>query len=272
MPRAAAPPGGAAPRGARSPTTAGAQGRCPVGLKRPSPAGGGDRLPPVAESPGALRPARCATSGKSPNLSGPPAPRPASADALERPREGKAAPTPRAGAESRCRRPGLPTCRRPLRCAKFKLCLRERGWRRRGEGGGPARQGPSGPPRSPPPPGPGPAHLQRRVGSHEVPGGLRQPHSPPFDEQRHRGGGRPGRPREAAASPAPGRPRPPPPGRPAPPPAGAAGNWSPTGQGAVHPGAAGETEGGAARPYGRCSPSGRGRSATGPLRRGRWEM
>lgn len=35
-------------------------------------------------------------------------------------------------------------------------------------------------------PRPGPAHLQKRVGSGEVPGGLRQPHSPPPDQQRHR--------------------------------------------------------------------------------------
>lgn len=65
-------------------------------------------------------------------------------------------------------------------------------------------------------PRPGPAHLEKRVGSDEVRGGLRQLHSPPLNQQRHSGDGGPGGPREASASPATGcqpPPRPPPPPR-----------------------------------------------------------
>lgn len=67
-----------------------------------------------------------------------------------------------------------------LSCAKFKSVSGGEG------GGGGVRRA-----RSAGSPPPGPAHLQQRVGSDEVPGGLRQLHSPPVNQQRHRGDGSP---------------------------------------------------------------------------------
>lgn len=127
---------------------------------------------------------------------------------------------PTAKAESRG--PGLRMCRQHLCCAKFSLF---RSSVCGGTGVRRARARLAGPPRARlESPRLGPTHLQRRVGSDEVPGGLRQPHSPPLHQQRHRGGGRRGRPREAVASPAAGSSPPPPSDRPA---AGAAGKCGP---------------------------------------------
>lgn len=159
----------------------------------------GERVPPRpgTASPGcSARAALLCRAGRGTHLSGP---RPSSGrgerGGLDRcplgSRAGKGGP----GASARAREsPGLESA--PGHSG--------RGW---GAGGcrGRARAGLTGPPRvRREAPRAGAAHLQGRVRPDQVPGGLRQPHSPPLDQQRHRGGG--GRPGSAP---------PPPSGRPA---------------------------------------------------------
>lgn len=229
MPLPGVPPGGAAPRGAQTPAGASAQGRCPGWPQQAKPGWGWRPACPGSGSPrapsgrGAVRPraSRLTSLGRRPLLRE----REASADALEGPREGKDPQTPRAKADSR---PGLPTCRQPLRCAKFKLCLRERGWRRWGEEGRARPAGPPGPASKYPPPGPrsppdmdGLARGPRRTAAAALAAPRRAAASRRRPPRQAQGGGglpSPGPP----AAPAPGPPRR------APPPAGGAGKWSPT--------------------------------------------
>lgn len=196
------------------------------------------------ESWGVLKPRCWATLGESPNLSGPlvPSRKAGLSRCPLRSKEGISSRCLKRQQKVGCRGPGSGCADSTSAAPSLESDSGESGWWRRSEELGAHLETPR----------PGPAHLQRRVGSDEVPGGLRQPHSPPLHEQRHRGGGSPA---------GPGRRRPPRPGvarRPRPragpprPAAGATGKWSPE---AEQPQEAEETDQGqeGARPHGKCS-------------------